>query len=239
MTSFGFEKGRILSQKYEILDILGSGYEGEVYKIRERATDIHRAAKFFFPRRNIGNLSLKNYAKKLHRLSECPILIHYNTTEFVQYKGQKLPYLVSDFIDGILLSEFITRFPGKRLPYFHALHLFFELLQGLALIHEKRSFHGDIHTDNVMIHSFGIKHKMKLIDFHDIGVDKRKKMKQDIHDVIYLFHEILGGDKHYKNHPDEIKYILCGKRRNIMDQRFKNMRSLKNFVQDFRFKSIL
>ncbi|MCB1198401.1 MAG: protein kinase [Deltaproteobacteria bacterium] len=239
MTTFGFQKGRILSQKYEIIDLLGSGYEGEVYKIKERATDIFRAAKFFFPNRNHGNISLKNYAKKLHRLSECPILVQYKTTEFVQHKGQKLPYLVSDFIDGILLSTFVTRFPGKRLPYYHGLSFFYELVEGLSQVHDRKSFHGDIHSDNVMIHSFGLKHKMKLIDFHDIGVDKRIKMKEDIHDIIYLFHEILGGSKHYKNHPEEIKYILCGKKRNVIDERFKNMRQLKLHIENMRFRSIL
>ncbi|MCB0272203.1 MAG: protein kinase [Bdellovibrionales bacterium] len=239
MKTFGFEKGRVLSQKYEVIGLLGSGYEGEVYQIKERATDIQRAAKFFFPNRNIGNVSLKNYAKKLHRLSDCAILVQYNTTEFVQYKGKKLAYLVSDFIDGILLSDFVKRFSGQRLPYYHGLHVFFELVCGLAQIHELGSFHGDLHTENVMIASFGIKHKLKLIDFHDIGVDKRVKTKQDVRDIIILFHEILGGEKHYKNHPEEIQYILCGKRTDVIERRFKNMRQLKAHLETFKFESVI
>lgn len=239
MQSFEFQKGRILAQKYEVLGLLGTGFEGEVYKIRETATDIMRAAKFFFPKRNQNNKSLRNYAKKLDLLSDCSILIQYKTTEFAHFKGEKIPFMVSDFVDGILLSEFITRFPGKRLPYYHGLHLFYQLIDGLSQIHAKKSFHGDIHTDNIMIHSFGLKHKMKLIDFHDIGIDKRLKMKQDLYDSIEVLFEILGGKKQYKNHPEEIKYILCGKRSDVIDRRFKNIHMLKNHLEALRFRSIL
>ena len=45
--SFQFHSGRILVGKYEVLDLLGAGWEGEVYRVREIHTDIIRTAKFF------------------------------------------------------------------------------------------------------------------------------------------------------------------------------------------------
>jgi serine/threonine protein kinase len=239
MESFNFQPGRIISQKYRILQKLGSGLEGEVYQIQETETDILRAAKFFYPEYNRQNRALKKYAQKLHLLSDCPILVHYNTTETIQFKGEKLLYLVSDFVNGIQLSCFVKKFPGKRLHYYQAFHLFYQLVRGLAMIHARRSFHGDIHSDNVMIHSFGLQHRMKLIDFHDIGVDKRVKMKQDVIDVIYLFHEMLGADKHYQKLPKEIQYILAGKRMSLIEKRFRNMQQLKLHLENLYFRSIL
>ncbi len=44
--SFDFNPGRIFANKYEIVDLIGYGWEGEVYKIVERPTGIERAAKF-------------------------------------------------------------------------------------------------------------------------------------------------------------------------------------------------
>ena len=41
---FGFEPGTILAEKYEVLALLGSGWEGEVYRVCELRTDIERAA---------------------------------------------------------------------------------------------------------------------------------------------------------------------------------------------------
>ena len=50
--SFDFEAGRVVAGKYEILSMLGSGWEGEVYQVRERIIGVDRAAKFFFPQNN-------------------------------------------------------------------------------------------------------------------------------------------------------------------------------------------
>ena len=46
---FEFARGRVLAGKYEVIERLGKGWEGEVYRLRELATGIERAAKFFDP----------------------------------------------------------------------------------------------------------------------------------------------------------------------------------------------
>jgi hypothetical protein len=68
--SFDLKAGRRLAGKFEIVACLGTGWEGEVYKIRELSTGIERAAKFFFPQRNPNNRTLTWYAKKLHTRRE-------------------------------------------------------------------------------------------------------------------------------------------------------------------------
>ena len=77
--TFDLYPGRILARKYEVISLLGTGWEGEVYKVRESATGIERAAKFFFPQRNPRDRTVNFYAKKLHKLRHCPILIQYHT----------------------------------------------------------------------------------------------------------------------------------------------------------------
>ena len=62
--SFDLQPGRILARKYEVLESLGGGWEGEVYKIVEIDTGIIRAAKLFYPHRNLRDKSAKLYAKK-------------------------------------------------------------------------------------------------------------------------------------------------------------------------------
>ena len=42
--AFDFKPGRRIANKYEILKKIGSGWEGEVYKILELRTGIERAA---------------------------------------------------------------------------------------------------------------------------------------------------------------------------------------------------
>ena len=70
--SFDFEPGATLVDKYVVEEKLGGGWEGEVYRIREKMTGVERAAKFFYPQRNEKDQAVKFYAKKLHTLRDCP-----------------------------------------------------------------------------------------------------------------------------------------------------------------------
>ena len=60
-----------------MVSLLGSGWEGEVYLVRELVTGIERAAKLFFPNRNPNNRVATAYAKKLYKLRACEALIQY------------------------------------------------------------------------------------------------------------------------------------------------------------------
>ena len=85
---FNLQPGRIIANKYEVVSLLGSGWEGEVYKIIELGTEIERAAKIFYPERNQKDKAVKYYAKQLHKLRNCTILIHYYTKEKFLYKSR-------------------------------------------------------------------------------------------------------------------------------------------------------
>src|SRR5688572_18950140 len=123
ITSFGFEPGRSLARKYQVLSKLGSGLEGEVYLLREEATGIERAAKFFFPHRNVGNRSINFYARKLHKLRECSALIQYHSQETIHHLGHDISFMISDYVEGEILYDFLAAQPQGRLDVFQGLHL--------------------------------------------------------------------------------------------------------------------
>ena len=110
--SFDLAPGRIVAGKYEIVSQLGTGWEGEVYMLRECATGIERAGKFFYPHRNPHNRVAKFYATKLHKLRHCPILIQYHTQDTMTCQGVPIRFLVSEYVEGELLSRFLARQPG-------------------------------------------------------------------------------------------------------------------------------
>ena len=93
LDSFDLKPGRILARKYEVISQLGAGWEGEVFLIRELATGIERTAKLFFPQRNPRDKAVKFYAKKLHKLRHCPIVIQYGAQEHITVKS--LPVFLS------------------------------------------------------------------------------------------------------------------------------------------------
>ncbi|MBT3972257.1 MAG: serine/threonine protein kinase, partial [Acidiferrobacteraceae bacterium] len=109
MSSFKLSGGTLLAGKYEVVLRLGSGWEGEVYLVRECGTRIERTVKIFFPRRNLGNRALRFYARKLHKLRHCPIVIQYHTRDTFVFDGLPVSFLVSEFVEGELLSDFLKR----------------------------------------------------------------------------------------------------------------------------------
>ena len=113
--SFNLHCGDCLAGKYPVVTLLGAGWEGEVYLVRERGTGIERTVKIFFPRRNPRDRALRFYARKLHKLRHCPVVIQYHTRDTFIYNDTKVSFLLSEFVEGELLSDFLKRQRGRRL----------------------------------------------------------------------------------------------------------------------------
>ncbi len=60
---------------------------------------------YFFPQRNIRNKTSNFYSRKLHKLRHCPIVIKYYTEESIKYRGATITVLVSEYVEGVLLSD--------------------------------------------------------------------------------------------------------------------------------------
>ena len=232
LISFDFEPGATLVDKYVVEEKLGGGWEGEVYRIREKMTGVERAAKFFYPQRNEKDQAVKFYAKKLHTLRDCPILIQYVTQERMAVQGEPVTFLVSEYAEGQPLSEFINQQPGKRLPPFEALHLLHALSQGMAMIHSKREFHGDLHTGNVLVRRRGLGFDVKLVDFYNLqGYKKREQIQEDVIGLVQILHAAVGGARHYSKQPPEIKRVVRGLKYSLIQQRFRSALDIKDYLE--------
>lgn len=224
-----------MAGKYRIIRRLGNGWEGEVFLLEETLTGIERAAKFFYPHRNPNNRSLKFYAQKLHKLRHCPILIQYITQDSVVFKGIKIPFLVSDFVEGELLSRYLQRQKGQRLTPFQAIHLLHALASGIESIHHVREYHGDLHTDNVIIARSGLSFDLKLIDMFNWKAPLRSNIEADVCDLIRIFYDALGGQKHYARQPAEIKAICCGLKQSLILKKFRTAGQLREYLETMQW----
>jgi len=229
--SFDLEPGRILARKYQVLEKLGGGWEGEVYKIEERRTGIARAAKLFFPQRNLKDRSSLRFAKKLHKLRHCDILIQYHTAEEVTLRSTQITALISEFVSGLLLKDFLERQPGKRLTPFEGLHLLYALVKGMEPIHLAGEYHGDLHWENVIVNRFGLAFKLKLLDLYHWQSPKRESRQDDICDLVRLFYDALGGAKRYSRQPPAVKQICCGLKRSLILKRYPTMFRLREHLE--------
>lgn len=229
--AFDLYPGTTIARKYEVISKLGSGWEGEVYKISELKTGIERAAKLFYPHRNVHNRASKFYAKKLHKLRQCPVLIQYHTEEIMRRRSQEITVLISEYVEGELLSEFLKRFPGKRLRPFQALHLLYALTKGMEPIHLLNEYHGDLHSENIIVNRFGLNFELKLLDMFHWSGSKVENRQSDICDLVAVFHEALGGARHYSRQPGPVKYVCCGLKRSLILRKFRTMSQLREHLE--------
>lgn len=231
LESFELLPGRRLARKYVVGELLGTGWEGEVYHVTEIATGIERAAKIFFPKRNPHNRAIKFYARKLDRLRDCSILIQYHTQESFRYAGTTIPFLVSEYVEGELLSELLVRQPGKRLHAFEALHLLYVLAKGVEEIHRLGEYHGDLHADNIIVNRVGLSFWVKVVDMYHWGRPTAAHLHDDILFLIRILYDAVGGSARYARQPPEIKEICSGLKRSLILEKFRSVRALREHLE--------
>ncbi len=232
LTSFDFKPGTKLVNKYRVMEHLGGGWEGEVFRIREILTGIDRAAKFFYPHRNPRDRAVKFYAKKLHKLRGCPVVIQYVTQERIEVQGQTVTFLVSEYAEGQVLTRFIAEQPNRRLTPFEALHLLQALSRGVAQVHLLRESHGDLHAGNVMVRRQGLSFDVKIIDFFQWDGAKPEQLQDDVRGLVEILHASVGGARHYSRQPPVVKNIVRGLKSTLIRKQFRNAVHLRDYLED-------
>ncbi|MFH2035787.1 MAG: protein kinase [Candidatus Zixiibacteriota bacterium] len=224
---YDLKPGLTLGRNYFVVELLGVGWEGEVYKVEERRTGILRAVKIFYEHRRPTKIQMERYAKKMYKLRSCPIITQYHHRDIARVNRNQVEILVSDFAEGVMLSKFLNEQYRKRLSPFEALHLFYALVKGIERIHYLGEYHGDIHSDNIMVRRKGLGFKVYLLDFFDLGRSTKAKIQYDIYDLISVLHEIIGGASGYKVADDHIKKIIMGRKHSLIREKFKTAGDLR------------
>ena len=142
---------------YEILDKLGVGGMGEVYRARDTKLGRDVAIKvlpeaFSKDRERLDRFERE--ARLLAQLNHTNIATIYDLEEL---DGQRL--LVMELVEGETLADRIARGP---IPIDEAIPLFTQIAEGLEAAHDKGIIHRDLKPANVMITPDG---HVKLLDF--------------------------------------------------------------------------
>lgn len=227
------QPGEIIGGKYLVEDFLGGGLEGEVYKVVELRTRVRRAAKLFYPNRNHRDRAARSYARKLDRLQSCPIVIQYHHAETLSLNDTEVTCLFSDYVDGVLLSEYVAAHPGGRLHPFEALHILYSIVCGLEQIHAASEYHGDLHEKNILVRPSGIFFDIKIVDFYDLGRPTGLHRRDDVVDATKLLYWMVGGRKLYARQPPAIKSICLGLRSDRVNKSFPTAAKLRMHLERF------
>ncbi len=206
-----------------------------MYKVEERRTGILRAAKIFYDHSRLKPTQLKRYTRKLDKLRVCPIITQYHHRDMARVGGRQVEILVSDFAEGVLLSTYLGQQPGKRLIPFEALHLIRSLALGVEQIHFLGEYHGDIHTDNILVSKRGLGFEVHLIDFLDLGRSTREKIQIDVFDLIGVLYESVGGAAGYRRCGREIRGLVMGRKHSLISKKFKTAGQLRLALENLKW----
>jgi tRNA A-37 threonylcarbamoyl transferase component Bud32 len=149
--------------KYELLDSVGQGAFGTVYKARDAELD--RVVAIKVPR--AGNLAGPQELDRFLREARSVAQLRHPAIVPVHDVGQAdgVPFLVSDFVEGVTLSDLLSaRRPGFR----ESAQLVASVADALQYAHERGVVHRDVKPSNIMVGADGTAFVM------DFGLAKRE-----------------------------------------------------------------
>jgi len=115
------------------------------------------------------------------------------------------------------------------------LHVLHTLARGIAPIHARGEYHGDIHDDNIMIRRQGIGFDIKLLDFFDLGKPTRSKIHKDVLNLIEVFHIAVGGRELYSRQPKVVKDIIRGLKDSLILERFQSAGDIQRHLENLEW----
>jgi formylglycine-generating enzyme required for sulfatase activity/serine/threonine protein kinase len=144
---------------YEILQVLGQGAFGIVFKAFDEKLQRHVAIKTM----NVQMAATSPPRKRFLREARAAAAIrHDNVTQVYSVEEEPIPYLVMEYIDGITLHTKLNSVGPLDIP--EMLHLGKQIAFGLAAAHEKGLVHRDIKPGNILLEK-GAEQKVKITDF--------------------------------------------------------------------------
>ncbi len=140
--------GTVLGDRYEILELIGDGAMGQVYKAKHRLLKRIVAVKMMHPNLVSGAAALKRFQKEAELASA---LNHPNILTVYDFgvTDGGVPYLVMAFLKGTSLAEEIAG--GANLELKRSVHIFKQVSLGLAHAHENGVVHRDLKPSNIML----------------------------------------------------------------------------------------
>jgi serine/threonine protein kinase/tetratricopeptide (TPR) repeat protein len=153
-------KGKTISH-YQIIDQIGQGGMGVVYKAKDLNLERTVAIKFLPAHLAASDENKKRFlmeAKSAASLNHPNIMSIYEIGEF-----ENSVFMVMEFVEGETLKSYVSNLKtGSGIPYLKAIEWLITIAKGLKVAHDNNIIHRDIKSENIMV-SPG--EQLKIMDF--------------------------------------------------------------------------
>ena len=156
---------------YRVLDVIGGGGMGMVYRAEDLKLGRRVALKFLPPEVADDPMALRRFEREAQTASA---LNHPNICtihEIEDHEGQ--PFIVMELLEGRSLNHEIDSSALKIIPIPRLLEIALQICNGLQAAHEKGIIHRDIKPANIFLTAHG---PVKILDF---GLAKLIEVEED------------------------------------------------------------
>ena len=156
MYDFISSKGIDPETEFDLIELIGQGNYGRVYKVIHKKTGKIYSAKIAYIEKTN---EIESFKKEINILSQCnnQYIVHYYGSYI---KGHQI-WIILEFCDGGSLYELIKILP-RNLNEEEIASLIYMILKGLLFLHENKKIHRDVKSENILLTHEGI---AKLADF--------------------------------------------------------------------------
>jgi len=175
---------------YKILEKLGEGGMGVVYKAQDTKLDRIVALKFLPQHLTSDPVEKERF---VHEAKAASALNHTNITtiyEIDEFEGQM--FIVMEYCEGKTLKQIIEK---ETLSVRKVLDIGIQICEGLTIAHEKGIVHRDIKSENIMLTPRG---QVKIMDFGLAklkGATKLTKTRSTLGTAAYMSPEQAQGEE--------------------------------------------
>ena len=150
--------GKMLDDRYEILELIGTGGMANVYKAR--CHRLNRLVAIKILKSDLADNA--DFRRRFHDESQAVAqLSHANIVSVYDVStNPDREYIVMELIDGITLKQYMER--RGRMDWRESLHFITQIMRGLSHAHSRGIIHRDIKPQNIMVLRDG---GVKVADF--------------------------------------------------------------------------
>ncbi len=159
----GSHAGRTIAGKYRIIERIGAGGMGEVYRGEHITLHMPVAIKVLHTHRAAEPDIVRRFYREARASAQ---LNHPHVVRVLDFgnEGDALPYLVMEWLEGMTLQAYLKNFE-EMLPLDQVCDVFVQILSAFEAAHAHGIIHRDVKPENMFVTEVAGIRTIKILDF--------------------------------------------------------------------------